>query len=52
MPNMRPEATFIVRQNVTLPVESAIFLYNKTRFIPESDSPQKSPKFYEELYLP
>ena len=32
------EATFLLSQNWTLSVKDAIFLYNKTGFIPESDS--------------
>ena len=41
---IRPEATFLVRQNVTLPVEGLNFQYKKTGFIPRFDSPKKSPQ--------
>ena len=37
----RAEATFLVRQNETFP--DLNFQYNKTGFIPGSDSPKTSP---------
>ena len=38
----RPEAAFLVRQNVTLPVWGLNFQPNKTGFIPRSDLTKKS----------
>ena len=39
----RPEAAFLVRQNVTLPVWGLNFQPNKTGFIPRSDLTKKAP---------